>query len=91
MRRSIFTIVSFVALAVGCLPNVYMVDRPTLIEEQAAGDWPDLEKESEAKALKTQPEPLTPQQMGRSEERVLQTLEGEPRATPTPATEKKQP
>jgi hypothetical protein len=89
MKRSTVSLTALIALVSACTPTLYMVDRPTLIEEQAAGEWPDLERESEAHALKTQPEPLTPQQMGRKDERVLQTLEGEPRATPTPAAEKR--
>lgn len=62
---------------VGCLPNVYLIDRPTLMEEEAAGHWPDLSESFEKKQAKTTPVPLTPQQVKRKNDRVMQTLAGE--------------
>lgn len=27
-----------------CSPSVYLIDRPTVLEVQAAGDWPELDR-----------------------------------------------
>lgn len=83
--------VAAAALLSGCAPTLYVVDRPILLEEQAAGEWPDLEKESESQAASHKPVQLMPQQMERGGERVLQTLEGEPSISPVKAPTKPDP
>ena len=37
-------LISSLALA-GCAPKIYLIDRQTILEEEAAGEWPDFEKE----------------------------------------------
>lgn len=71
----------------GCLPNIYLIDRPTLMEEEAAGRWPDLTEVFEKKQVTTSPVPLTPQQVKRKNDRVMQTLAGE--FEPQPKSPKK--
>ncbi len=29
---------------VGCTPKVYVIDRQTVLQEEAAGEWPEFEK-----------------------------------------------
>ena len=36
-------ILFFFAFMSSCLPEVHFIDRPTVMEEESAGDWPDFE------------------------------------------------
>lgn len=68
----------FLLLSVcGCVPNIYLIDRPTLMEEEAAGAWPELGTSFEKTQARNSPEPLTPNQVRRKNDRVMQTLPGE--------------
>jgi len=43
-----WTCFSSVLLLLGlcsCSPKIYLVDRHTVLEEEAAGEWPDFEKD----------------------------------------------
>ena len=37
--------VALLAFVEGCLPTVVIVDRPSVIEEESAGEWLDIEQE----------------------------------------------
>lgn len=82
MKNSLALIFLYLSCLSACVPNVYLIDRPTLMEEEAAGDWPDLGQTLEKKEVSKHPVPLTPQQMKRKDERVTQTLLGDITLTP---------
>jgi len=42
IKKAIFILSSIGA--VGCAPKVYVIDRQTVLQEQAAGEWPDFEE-----------------------------------------------
>lgn len=44
--------------AAACAPKIYVVDRQTVLEQEAAGDWPEFDKELIAKSLSRGPAPL---------------------------------
>ena len=48
---------SSILLVSGCgsLPNVYLVDRHTIMESEASGEWPELEKRFTEKSLSAGP------------------------------------
>lgn len=54
-----FRIVSFTIITIfilsGCAPTIYMMDRHTIMEEEASGKWPDLENELLLRAKKKGP------------------------------------
>ena len=60
-----------------CLPAVHLIDRPTVMEEEAAGDWPDFEVELKRKNLSHKPYPLPPSKVKSDERRSQQGLPGE--------------
>ncbi len=41
-----------------CAPKVYIIDRQTVLQEQAAGDWPDFEESLLQSLKKKNPVPL---------------------------------
>ncbi len=45
-------------LCAGCAPSVYIIDRPTRLEAEAAGQWPDLEEATELRSLSLEPQRL---------------------------------
>lgn len=48
----------FVPLLSGCLPDVYLIDRQTVLELEASGDWQELDAKYQAEALSQGPIPL---------------------------------
>ena len=49
---------AMVLIGTGCTPSVYIIDRPTRLEAEAAGEWPDLEAAAELRSLSLGPQPL---------------------------------
>ena len=41
MKLITFTLV---LLSIACSPKVYVIDRQTVLQEQAAGEWPEFDK-----------------------------------------------
>jgi hypothetical protein len=62
---------------VACSPKVYLVDRQTVLEDEAAGEWPDFEKELIHKAKATGPTPFAKVNNGAKKERLYHVLNGE--------------
>jgi hypothetical protein len=55
MKLSLITIV--VALT-ACNPELYLIDRQTILELEASGDWPELDQKFKQEALRTGAVPL---------------------------------
>lgn len=45
-------------LTTACAPKIYVTDRQTVLEEEAAGDWPQFEKELIEKSQARGPAPF---------------------------------
>ncbi len=58
MIRRIFTFLILGWLLTSCVPDVYLIDRQTVLELEASGDWPELDKEFQKKQLSAGPLPL---------------------------------
>lgn len=41
-----------------CIPDVYLIDRQTVLELEASGDWKELDAKYQAKVLSQGPVPL---------------------------------
>jgi hypothetical protein len=54
-----------------------MIDRTTLIEEESAGDWPDLDKAANQKAVDFRPNVLPPSATEKRKERAYQVIDGD--------------
>lgn len=51
-------IISLISIAVflgACIPDVYLIDRQTVLEQQASGDWLELDKVFYESSLKKGP------------------------------------
>lgn len=59
------------------LPDVYLIDRHTVMEEEASGEWPELESRFRQQAVKNGPTNLAEEPMERRRERAFRVLNGE--------------
>ncbi|MDQ7015960.1 MAG: hypothetical protein Q9O24_09175 [Gammaproteobacteria bacterium] len=66
-------------LVSGCvaLPDVYLIDRHTVMEAEASGEWPELERRLAQQALKLGPESLLIGQDDPRKKRAFSVLNGE--------------
>jgi len=71
-------LIVIVSLA-GCvaLPDVYLIDRHTVMEAEASGEWPELEQRLSQQALKLGPEPLLINEEDPRKKRAFNVLNGE--------------
>lgn len=60
-----------------CAPRVTLLDRQTILEEEAAGDWPQFEEQLLKKGVRhgVTPFPSTP--LNAKKSRLYSTLQGE--------------
>lgn len=42
----------------GCVPDIYLIDRQTVLEIEASGTWPELDKKYKDMALRASPTAL---------------------------------
>jgi len=59
------------------LPDVYLIDRHTVMEEEASGEWPELEARFRQQAVKSGPTNLAEEPLEQRKERAFRVLNGE--------------
>lgn len=66
-------------ITTGCvtLPDVYVVDRHTVMESEASGEWPALEERLKTLALKKGVEPIDTELSVEAEEGAFKMLNSE--------------
>ena len=75
-------------VASACTPSVYIIDRPTRLEAEAAGEWPDLEEASEIRSLSLEPQKLSASKKKVKSKKPYQIIAGEFPLSKTPAAAK---
>ena len=73
--RSILAIIALVAM--GCTPKIYVVDRQTVLEDEAAGEWPEFEKELISKSAMRSPTPFSKTKTTTHKANLYNILNGE--------------
>jgi hypothetical protein len=71
----VFTLVNLSACV--NLPDVYLIDRHTVMEQEASGEWPELESRFRQQAVKSGPTNLAKEPTERRRERAFRVLNGE--------------
>jgi hypothetical protein len=64
-------------LSLGCAPKFYIVDRQTVLEDEAAGEWPQFEKEIVAKSSAQGPTAFQKPDETEKKRRLFNVLNGE--------------
>lgn len=59
------------------LPDVYLIDRHTVMEEEASGEWPEMESRFRKQAVKSGPTNLAKEPKVQRRERAFRLLNGE--------------
>ena len=49
------TLVLLAGLMTGCVSDIYLIDRQTVLENEASGEWPELDKKFQDASLKPGP------------------------------------
>lgn len=75
--RSLTLAVLGVAVSAACTPKVYVIDRQTVLEEEAAGHWPQFEKDVLAGAKTAGPTPFPKIPPGSRRARLYNVLNGQ--------------
>jgi Protein of unknown function (DUF1318) len=68
-RAMLPSLVMVAALGACVTPNVVVVDQKTALEQQAAGEYPELENELEQAGMSSAPEPFTREELASGRER----------------------
>lgn len=83
--KSLFFIAIAASLAIAaCSPKFYLVDRQTVLEDEAAGEWPDFEKQIIQGSLASEPTPFPTVAESAREARLYNILNGELASTTQP-------
>lgn len=75
-----------VVVSTGCvqLPDVYLIDRHTVMESEASGEWPELEQRFREAGVSKGPRRFAEDPLGGREDRALRVLNGEFPTDPEP-------
>ena len=75
-----FPWIGLILIAAGlsaCAPKIYLKDRHTVMEDEAAGEWPDFEKDLLEKVQSSSPAPIQKVETSSKKKRLYQVLQGE--------------
>jgi hypothetical protein len=64
-------------IAMGCTPKVYVIDRQTVLEDEAAGEWPQFEKDLLPKSAARSPTPFFKTKTTAHKAKLYNILNGE--------------
>jgi len=74
---SLLSLSSLFLLFTGCAPKIYVIDRQTVFEEEAAGQWPQFDQEILSKSKATGPTPFPKTPVNARKQRLYNVLNGE--------------
>ncbi len=78
IQRMAMVLLVFLAWGLaGCTPNIYFIDRHTIMEEEASGEWPQVEREFGSKTPKKGVTFFTKEPMNEKKQAVYRVLNGE--------------
>lgn len=73
----VMLIASLAMTACVSLPDVYLIDRHTVMEAEASGEWPKLDQRFRQQAVKAGPTPLAKETESKRRDRAFQVLNSE--------------
>ena len=77
MRRLILCFGLLSLSACVSLPDIYLVDRHTVMEAEASGEWPELEQRFKSKSINKGPVNLAKEPFERRRDSAFELLNGE--------------
>ena len=76
-RFPLFAACALWLAATGCAPTIHVVDRHTILEDEAAGEWPDFDKQLESASTEPLPVPFPKTAVNAKRKRLYNVLDGE--------------
>lgn len=73
---TIFAVATAALCLAGCAPKIYVIDRQTVLEQDAAGEWPDFEKLALRDSIQTTATALATTPPSASRQRLFRLLNG---------------
>ncbi len=70
----LITLISLATLS-ACAPKIYVIERTTVLEEEAAGSWPELETRWKKANVKTAPRAVKTEEASEKQRRLTRALE----------------
>ena len=70
-------LIGMTATLLACAPKIYLNDRHTVMEDEAAGEWPDFSKGVLEKAKDSAPTAFKKTEINSSKKRLYNVLNGE--------------
>ncbi len=86
LLKSTLLFVSVMSILVACSPKVYLIDNQTVLEEEAAGAWPQFEKQILDKAKAKGPAPVSQIPPDKHRQRLYNVMNGEMPVTSATST-----
>ncbi len=78
MKRSLVVLMFGLLLGgVGCAPTIHVIDRHTVLEDEAAGVWPDFEKQLKVGSTDPLPVPFPKTAVNARKKRLYNVLDAE--------------
>lgn len=77
MKSQLLFYVGALLLATACSPKIYVIDRQTVLEQEAAGQWPQFEKDLVNRLKAQGPTPLQQVPINAQRARLYNVLNGE--------------
>ena len=66
-----------IGMLCACAPKVYIIDRATIMEEESAGDWPDIEDRWKKQNAKKQAQFIEIKKQSEKKSRLTQIVESD--------------
>lgn len=74
---TLLTALTFALGLAACSPKVYVIDRQTMLEQDAAGEWPQFEKDLLSRSASQGPTPFGKRPPSLEQRRLYNVLNGE--------------
>ncbi len=71
-----------------CIPDVYLIDRQTVLELEASGDWKELDQKFQAKTLSQGPIPLEETRDSIKSRQIFSMTHADTETAPAPAVKR---
>ena len=71
-----------------CIPDVYLIDRQTVLELEASGEWKELDQKFQAKTLNQGPIPLEETTDAIKQRQIFSMTHADAENATTPATKR---
>lgn len=80
MKNTVYFLGLCLSLAfnsISCSPKIYVIDQPSIMEMESAGEWPEFETETENNLSQFGPTPYPKETMNQKTQKKMKTLLGE--------------